>query len=168
MNTTSMMSAKQPRSVIAGPYGHPFHAIAIIIPIGAWVSAVVFDVIALMGAEVAPFAIGARILILIGLIGAVVASLLGIIDWTGIPKGTPARATGLAHMVINFAAMAIFAGSLVLRLDTDELPTLAVVASFAGLALLSVSGWLGGKLAHTYGVRVASETTQAEGLEPLP
>lgn len=168
MNTTSMMSAKQPRSVIAGPYGHPFHAIAIILPIGAWVSAVVFDVIVLMGAEAAPFAIGARILILIGLIGAVVASLLGIIDWTGIPKNTPARATGLAHMVINFAAMALFAGSLVLRLDTDELPTLALVASFAGIALLSVSGWLGGKLAHTYGVRVASETTQAEGLEPLP
>ncbi|MCR2763108.1 DUF2231 domain-containing protein [Microbacterium sp. zg.B48] len=29
---------------------------------------------------------------------------------------------------------------------------------------VGVSGWLGGKLAYTYGVRVAEEKTQAEGL----
>jgi uncharacterized membrane protein len=31
------------------------------------------------------------------------------------------------------------------------------------LAALAVSGWLGGKLAYRYGVRVADEATQARG-----
>jgi uncharacterized membrane protein len=39
---------------------------------------------------------------------------------------------------------------------------LAVVS----LALLGVSGFLGGKLAYRYGVRVADEQTQAEGYRP--
>jgi hypothetical protein len=30
-----------------------------------------------------------------------------------------------------------------------------------------VSGYLGGKLAFRYGVRVAEETTQAEGFQPI-
>lgn len=168
MSTAPPPSAKYPRSVIAGPYGHPFHAIAVIIPIGAWVCAVVFDVIALTGPDAEPFTIGARILIAAGLIGAAVAALLGIIDWSSIPRHTPARTTGLVHMGLNLVAMAIFGASLWLRLDTDELPSLAFACSIAGILFLGVSGWLGGKLAHTYGVRVATETTQAEGQERLP
>jgi hypothetical protein len=31
------------------------------------------------------------------------------------------------------------------------------------LAILAVSGWLGGKLAYRFGVRVADETEQAPG-----
>lgn len=167
-DTASIVRAKYPRSIVAGPYGHPFHAIAIILPIGAWVSASVFDVISVVGDDPGVFALGARILVALGLLGAVVAAVLGLIDWSAIPKGTPARATGLTHMVLNLIAMAIFTGSLLLRLDADGVPTLAMIASFVGLALLAASGWLGGKLAHTYGVRVATETTQAEGLESLP
>jgi uncharacterized membrane protein len=168
MTPAPPLSAKYPRSFLAGPYGHPFHAIAVIIPIGAWVSAVVFDVIALIGPLVEPFTIGARILIAIGLIGAVVAAILGLIDWSGIPRRTAARSTGLVHMVLNLVVMALFLASFLLRLGTDELPTVAFLADCAGILLLSASGWLGGKLAHTHGVRVASETTQAEGMERMP
>ena len=39
----------------------------------------------------------------------------------------------------------------------------AVVLSVVALVLLALSGWLGGKLAYRYGVRVADETTQEEG-----
>src|SRR4051794_22364342 len=42
--------AKRPRSIVAGPYGHPFHATVVTIPIGAWTAAVVFDIAALLGA----------------------------------------------------------------------------------------------------------------------
>ena len=35
------------------------------------------------------------------------------------------------------------------------------------LCLLTVTGWLGGKLAYRYGVRVADERTQAEGYEDV-
>jgi uncharacterized membrane protein len=37
------------------------------------------------------------------------------------------------------------------------------VPSLVALALLGVSGWLGGNLAYRYGDRVATEETQQEG-----
>ncbi|AZS36082.1 hypothetical protein CVS47_00681 [Microbacterium lemovicicum] len=160
--------SKYPRSPIAGPYGHPFHPIAIIIPIGAWVAAIIFDILALTGDDASAFAVGARILIIIGLIGSVAAALLGVIDWFGLPPGTTARATGTTHMVLNLAVMCLFLVSLLLRDSDDVVPMMAFLASVAGIVLLAASGWLGGKLAHTFGVRVADERTQAEGYEPLP
>ena len=38
-----------------------------------------------------------------------------------------------------------------------------IVLAGAALVLLGASGWLGGKLAYRYGVRVVDEATQAEG-----
>lgn len=172
MHSPPHPAAKYPLTRIAGPYGHPFHPIAVIIPIGAWVSSVVFDLIAITQSSPGPFVLGARILIVIGLIGAVVAALLGFLDWLTIPRGTPARATGTTHMILNLIAMGIFLASLLLRgdlfSDSENVSTFAVILSLGGLAILSLSGWLGGKLAHTFGVRVADERTQREGLEPLP
>src|SRR4051812_15617528 len=43
--------AKQPRTAIAGPYGHPLHATVVPIPIGAWTASIVFDILALCGVE---------------------------------------------------------------------------------------------------------------------
>lgn len=172
MHSPPRPAAKYPLTRIAGPYGHPFHPIAVIIPIGAWVSSVVFDFIAITQSSPAPFVMGARILIVIGLIGAVVAGVLGFLDWLTIPRGTPARATGTTHMILNLIAMGIFLASLLLRggifSDSEGVSTFAVILSVSGLVILSLSGWLGGKLAHTFGVRVADEQTQREGLEPLP
>ncbi|MFB8177760.1 DUF2231 domain-containing protein [Streptomyces sp. NPDC055966] len=41
-----------------------------------------------------------------------------------------------------------------------------LVLSALSVAVLGVSGFLGGKLAYRYGVRVADESTQAEGYTP--
>ena len=39
--------AKQPvSSMLAGPYGHPFHPILVTVPIGAWLCSLVFDIAA--------------------------------------------------------------------------------------------------------------------------
>jgi uncharacterized membrane protein len=38
-----------------------------------------------------------------------------------------------------------------------------LVLSAVGIAILAVSGWLGGSLAYHFGVRVADQTAQAEG-----
>ncbi|MFF4196197.1 DUF2231 domain-containing protein [Nonomuraea sp. NPDC001831] len=43
-----------------------------------------------------------------------------------------------------------------------------IVLSAVCLAVLAVSGHLGGKLAFRYGVRVAAEDTQAEGFTTTP
>jgi uncharacterized membrane protein len=44
----------------------------------------------------------------------------------------------------------------------------AFVLSAVALALLGVSGWLGGLLAYRYGVRVADEAEQASGYIRAP
>jgi uncharacterized membrane protein len=89
-----MESAKRPRTGIAGPYGHPFHPVLVTVPIGAWVASVVFDVVALVSEDdEAVFAEGAYWLIGIGIIGAVLAAIFGLMDLLAIPRGTAAFRT---------------------------------------------------------------------------
>jgi uncharacterized membrane protein len=160
----AMRSAKVPRTPLAGPYGHPFHPIAVTIPIGTWTASAVFDLIGLFADDPEPFAIGARILVLIGLIGAVLAAVFGLLDLSRIPSGTPARRTALVHMVLNTGAILLFAVSLIIRFaEDDRIPVWAFALGVVALAALGVSGWLGGKLSYRWGVRVAEEQTQREG-----
>jgi uncharacterized membrane protein len=159
-----MRSAKVPRTPLAGPYGHPFHPIAITIPIGAWTASLVFDIIGMISDDPEPFAIGARVLVLIGLIGAVVAAVVGLLDLSRIPGGTPARRTGVIHAVLNTAAIILFTIGLVIRFAVgDEISGWGVAISVVALGGLGISGWLGGKLSYRWGVRVADESTQREG-----
>jgi uncharacterized membrane protein len=158
--------AKRPRTPLAGPYGHPFHPILVTVPIGAWVLSLAFDIAAGSAGEREVFVKGAFWLIAGGIIGAVVAALFGLMDLLAIRRGTPAFRTGLTHMALNLTVVVLFAISFALRrdhLDEGDATVAAVVLSVIALAILAVSGWLGGKLAYRYGVRVVDETTQAEG-----
>lgn len=157
--------AKRPRTIAAGPHGHPFHPSLVTIPIGAWIASLVFDVVSTASDDPEIFATGAYWLIGIGVVGAVVAALLGMLDLLSVPKGTTARRTGLLHMVLNLVVTVAFAVSFVLRRgDTDDEVSVGLVAlSVVVLAVLGLSGWLGGKLTYRYGVRVVEEDFQADG-----
>ncbi|MCO8126882.1 DUF2231 domain-containing protein [Acidimicrobiia bacterium EGI L10123] len=157
--------AKRPRTVAAGPHGHPFHPVLVTIPIGAWMASLVFDVVSNTSDDPEIFATGAQWLIGIGLVGAVLAAAFGMLDLLSVPAGTTARRTGQLHMVLNLAVTAAFAVSFVLRYgDTDEEVSAGlIVLSAVALAVLGLSGWLGGKLTYRYGVRVVEEDLQADG-----
>jgi uncharacterized membrane protein len=163
----SLRRAKRPATVLAGPYGHPFHALLITIPIGSWVAAFVFDIVAFVSEDPEAFARGAIWLIGIGLVGAVLAATVGFLDLSRLDSGTKARKIALTHMAINLSAMALFAVSLVVRLNagSDEVSVAGFVISLVALLLLGVSGFLGGELAYRYGVRVADEETQRTGFD---
>ncbi|RUR03284.1 DUF2231 domain-containing protein [Labedella endophytica] len=155
--------AKRPRNPLAGPYGHPLHAIAITLPIGAWTASIVFDVIAFFVDDASAFTTGAAVLVAIGLVGAFAAALLGFLDYGQIPAGTRARMVATVHMVANLVAMALFAVSLVIRwfAGFDEISVFAFVVSLIAMAIVGGSGALGGELAYHFGVRVADEDEQA-------
>jgi uncharacterized membrane protein len=158
--------AKHPKSILAGPYGHPFHPILVTVPIGAWIASLIFDIVALASADKeAAFAEGAYWLIGIGIVGAVLAALFGLMDLLVIPRGTKAFRTGLTHMGINLTVVVLFVIGFLVRASqgSTEASTVGFVITLVALALLSVSGVLGGKLAYHYGVRVADEVTQSEG-----
>lgn len=159
--------AKTPVSPLAGPYGHPFHPILVTVPIGAWVASVLFDLAAMtMEDDVEAFAIGAYWLIGIGVLGSAAAAVLGFLDLLTIPGRTAAFKTAISHMALNAVVALLFISGFLWRMDTGyEAPasTGQSALSVVALVILGVSGWLGGKLAYRYGVRVASEEHQREG-----
>jgi uncharacterized membrane protein len=159
-------NAKRPRTPLAGPYGHPFHPILVTVPIGAWVASIVFDIASRVSDEDAEmFAEGAHWLIALGILGALAAAIFGLMDLLTIPRGTAAYKTGLTHMALNLAVVVIFLVNFLVRKSDgyESVKPLHLTLTIVALALLGASGWMGGKLAYRYGVRVADETTQAEG-----
>ena len=165
-HTEPLHRAKHPKTILAGPYGHPFHPILVTIPIGAWVASLVFDIVALASSgKEAAFAQGAYWLIGIGIIGAVLAAVFGLMDLLVIPRGTKAFRTGLTHMTLNLTVVVLFVIDFAVRASqgSEKATTAGFVLSLVALALLGISGMLGGKLAYHYGVRVADEQTQSEG-----
>ncbi|MGQ4599421.1 DUF2231 domain-containing protein [Nocardia sp. R6R-6] len=168
--TSAPQPAKRPVSaLLAGPYGHPFHPILVTVPIGAWVASLVFDIGSRVVADPDFLAQGALWLIVIGLFGALVAATIGFLDLLVIPSGTPAFRTGLLHMSLNLAVTIAFAVDFLWRRAGDgprgPVAPGPLLLSAASLVVLGVSGYLGGKLAYRYGVRVADEAGQAAGFQ---
>jgi uncharacterized membrane protein len=161
------LPAKQPVSAMAGPYGHPFHPLLVTVPIGAWTASLVFDIASRVTTGPGFLAQGSLWLIAVGVIGALAAACTGFLDLFGIPAGTPAFRTALVHMTLNLLVTAGYAAGFAWRYGSYHRPgpvAAGPLALSAGcLVLLGVSGFLGGKLAFRYGVRVADESTQASG-----
>jgi uncharacterized membrane protein len=163
-----VQEAKRPVSAVAGPYGHPFHPILVTLPIGAWVCSLVFDVATKLDSAGRPALVeGSYWLIGIGIVGALVAAVFGLLDLVGIPRGTRALKIGLTHLCLNLVVVAIFAVDFAWRhsdyYEVREVRAVQLILSAVGLAVLAASGWLGGQLAYRYGVRVAEEAAQADG-----
>jgi uncharacterized membrane protein len=158
----ALRRAKRPRSILAGPYGHPFHAVMVTIPIGAWTASVIFDIVGFFSDTPEAFTTGALWLVGIGIVGALLAAVLGLMDLSTLDKGTRARRTALFHLGFNSAAIVLFALSFVIRLGADrsEVSVAGFVISLVAYLLVGVSGMLGGELSYRHGVRVADESTQ--------
>ena len=127
-------------------FGHPAHQMLIVFPLGLLATAVIFDLIFLLGwadnfAEVSYW------MIVAGLIGGVVAAPFGWIDWYAIPRRTRAKSVGLWHGIGNMIVMLLFFGSWFLRSEAPERSDiLAFMLSFLGAGLALLTGWLGGEL----------------------
>jgi uncharacterized membrane protein len=159
---------KRPTSaLLAGPYGHPWHPILVTVPIGSWVASLVFDIGSYVVDMSAFLARGSVWLIAIGVLGAIVAASVGLLDFFTIPTGTPAFQTGLVHLVLNVGVTAAYVVNFLWRnaSTAEHVPTGPLALSVVSLAILTLSGHLGGKLAFRYGVRVAAEGDQAEGFQ---
>jgi uncharacterized membrane protein len=168
--TSEQQQAKQPTTVLAGPYGHPLHPALVAVPIGAWVCSVILDLASRFADDGADAAHAAWWLLGLGVLGALVAATIGFLDLVAIPTGTRAWRTGLLHMACNLTATVLFALGWFLRRD-DVAPSAGtesghLVLSVVALVLVSAGGYLGGELAYRYGVRVADEATQATGYRP--
>jgi len=135
--------------------GHPIHPMLIVVPLGLFVAAVVFDAIYLWRGS-STLATVAYWNIAAGIVGGLLAAVFGLIDWLAIPAGTRAKRIGLLHGGANVIVVVIFAMVWLMRGDTpDAIPTTNLfLLEVAALGLGSVAGWLGGELVDRLGVGV--------------
>jgi uncharacterized membrane protein len=137
-------------------------------PIGAWVCSLVFDIASKIVDRPGFLTHGSAWLIAIGALGALAAACVGFLDLFAIPTGTPAFRTALVHMALNLTVTAAYAAGFAWRqgggyAGGQSVGNGQLTLSAAALTALGVSGYLGGRLAYRYGVRVAAESVQAEG-----
>jgi nitrite reductase/ring-hydroxylating ferredoxin subunit/uncharacterized membrane protein len=130
------------------PIGHPAHPAVIAVPIGAWTSATVFDLIG--------DGVTARRLIALGCLGAVPAAATGATDWLA-TQGAERR-VGLVHALLNYTALTIY--GLSWRARRRGRRGRGVALSSVGLGVVTASGWLGGHLAYALGVGVDTTAFQ--------
>ena len=135
--------------------GHPIHQMLIVVPLGLWVIAVVFDLITVFR-PIEELSIASFWNIVAGSAGAVLAAVFGVVDWTGIPKGTRAKRIGIFHAVTNVAVLALFVLAAVMRYDNPSyfVTTQALVVELVAFVLGGLGGWLGGELVDRLGVGV--------------
>src|SRR5687768_3312557 len=135
--------------------GHPIHPMLIVLPLGLFIGAVVFDAVYLWRDSLA-FATAAYWNIAAGIVGGLLAAVFGAIDWFAITAGTRAKRIGLLHGGSNVVVVLIFALVWLMRGDSpDAAPTTTLFfMEVVALALGSVAGWLGGELVDRLGVGV--------------
>jgi uncharacterized membrane protein len=150
------------RFVLAGPEGHPFHPLLVPLPIGAFVSSLIFDILTRTRAGGLPYLVdGAFWLIGVGLIGALVAAVFGVLDLRKIPRGTPAFATARAHLTLNAVTVVLFAAGYSWRagdhVELDKTRWGQLALSAVAVAFLIAAMWLGGRLTYHHGMRVTGQ-----------
>ncbi len=136
----ALKSPRVDRAVRGSWLGHPLHPLMVTVPIGAWVSAAVFD--ARPGGEDV-----ARELVALGLVAAVPTALLGLADYSELD--TRQRRVGVVHALANAASLTCFTASYAMRRRGRH--TAGKVLGLAGLAAMGVGGALGGHLSYAQG-----------------
>jgi uncharacterized membrane protein len=93
----------------SGPAGHPLHAFVVPLPVGAFVSSLIFDILTWTRPGELPWLVdGAWWLIGVGLIGAGLASVFGVVDLLQIQRRTRPWRLALTHSALNLGAAALF------------------------------------------------------------
>ena len=131
---------------------HPIHPMLVPIPIGLWIFSLVCDLIHAGGSPnpawvtVALYCMGG------GIIGALLAAVPGLIDLLSLPAGP--RKTALTHMAINLTVVALYVINFWMRTQAPGSPGKLVWLSLVAVGLLTISGWLGGKMVYEHGIAV--------------
>jgi uncharacterized membrane protein len=149
--------------------GHPIHPMLVGFPVTFYTSTLIAFIVYSASHNRFWFDV-AVVLNWAGVGTAALAAVPGLVDWaTGIPRGAPAKKTGLIHMGLNVGALTAF---LINALMATELwneaapnPGTGIVLSAIGVLLTLPAGFLGWSLVqdHHVGVRL---TSAQEALEP--
>ncbi|GGV46579.1 hypothetical protein GCM10010495_75160 [Kitasatospora herbaricolor] len=144
------------RGVLHGrPLGHPLHPALVQVPVGAWLSAAVLDVVP--GSERA-----AHILVGVGVVSAAPAAWTGWVDWA--EQHEQQMRTGLLHAASVATAVALYGASWAARSRGRH--RLGRVLGFAGLTAVGGAAAVGGHLAHRQSAGANKAEPVAHLVEP--
>ena len=133
--------------------GHPIHPMLIVFPVALFIFSLIADVVATRAADSATSAAIAFYTMLGGFVGALAAAVPGLIDLLSL-RDARIKKVALLHMSINLAVVALYGVNIWLRMSGGVASRTPLVLSVIGVAMLGVSGWLGGKLVYEHGVGV--------------
>ena len=134
--------------------GHPIHPMLVPLPIGLWVFSFICDLVYTFGSGAPAWSTVALYTMAGGIIGALLAAIFGFVDLLSLPPEP--RRTALTHMTINLVVVALYLVNFWLRRQSAEGPGGYVWLSLIAIALLVVSGWLGGKMVYVLGIAVSA------------
>ncbi len=139
--------------------GEPIHPMFVHYPIALWTTSVITDLSFYFCRNTSLILIS-KFLIAAGIVGASVAAVFGLIDWTGITEPA-AKKIGNWHARLNIIALILFGASLYLRMKNHGAPLVGFhlkipfLVSVAGWLLMAISASLGGKLVYEHRMGVS-------------
>ena len=139
------------------PLWHPIHPMLVHFPIGFLVLSFLLDLVSLAFPEVPGLLRGSFYAMLLGIIAALLAAVPGIVDYSEIRRDHPGKVVATRHMILNLMVVAIYGINLWIRssaLSDPKISLLPFLLSIIGIGLLSVSGYLGGRLVYDEGIAV--------------
>jgi uncharacterized membrane protein len=136
--------------------GHPIHPMLVPIAIGGLVLSLVFDIVCLATGQPTPWSTVAYYTMIGGIVGALFAAVFGLVDLLSLPAGHTKK-VGMTHAAINLVVVALYMFNVWLRHERPEATAggAPFLLSVAGVMLLAISGWLGGKLVFEAAVGVS-------------
>jgi nitrite reductase/ring-hydroxylating ferredoxin subunit/uncharacterized membrane protein len=130
------------RSVLNGSsLGHPLHPLLTDVPIGCWTCALLLDLTGQVGTA-GSFLTG------VGIVAALPTAAAGLSDWMDTEDAE--MRVGLVHAIGNLVGLSCFSMSWFQRRRGGR----GLAASAIGMAIMGLSGWLGGHLSYALGVGV--------------
>ena len=139
------------------PLRHPIHPMLVHFPIGFLVLSFLLDLVNMAFPEVPNLVRGSFYAMLLGIITALLAAVPGFVDYSDIRRDHPGKTTATRHMTLNLMVVAIYGLNSWIRssaLSHPKISLLPLLLSIIGIGLLSVSGYLGGRLVYDQGIAV--------------
>lgn len=155
------LRSQRVRDLLHGVWlGHPLHPAMVQVPVGAWISAAIVDL--LPGQRRA-----ATALVAVGTASAVPAAVAGLNDWASLARDQ--RRVGLVHAAANTIGLTLYAGSLAARLNGRH--GMGRALAYLGLSAASAGAYLGGHLAYKQGAQVSQSISElhliSDGWHPV-
>ena len=129
--------------------GHPLHPALVTVPLGAWTSTLLLDLVWLSN-EDEGVARGADMTMWLGLAGAGASAVTGATNW--VDTDGPEQRTGMLHALLNSGATVLNLASALMRLTGQRRS--AITLSTTAYAIALYSAYLGGELSYSTAIGV--------------